>query len=175
MIRFPPIPPTPREPRVIYKWDLRRLFNEGRYIAKIRREEIIPRTDRCRQIADDSPYISREIPRGSIYQFMNFQDSVSGRTVVYVHRYITPEGKLGGTGRRNDPKTMVFGNETLRVAERHEQFERLGNREINRLLNKRGLSALLTYFWWLYSLYRRLRFRVLNRYRMWRGLPRYSE
>ena len=159
---------------MIYKWDLLRLFNEGKYIAKIRREEIIPTTLRCKELDRDSPYICPETPRGSIAQFMNFKDSITSRPVVYVHRYVTPEGKLGGTGHKNDPKTMVFGQETLRVAQKDEQFERLSNAEINRLLNKTGLSALLTYAWGAYNATGPFRFWVKDRYRKLFGLSRYS-
>jgi hypothetical protein len=124
-------------------WDLRRLFNEGKYIQKITSQELTARSIRCNEVDPNSDKIGSTIPKGSISQTLRLFDA-NNDFVAEFQRYIRPEGTIGASGY-NDPKRMGINGLRFHQQEPGKPQPRLSSREINQILQKRGLAALRTY------------------------------
>jgi hypothetical protein len=133
-------------------WDLRRLFNEGKYLSKIRQQKLTARSVRCNAVSATSPYIGKTIPLGSISQTLELLDPMNNSFIAEIQRYIKPDGRIGASGK-NDPKKLVVGNVEFHQSRPGNPVPKLRSSEINHLLNKRGPAALVTYiksFWFHY-------------------------
>jgi hypothetical protein len=137
--------------RRVNVWDLRRLFNEGKYIDKFTRDELTARSVRCKPVDLNSPLIGKTIPKGSISQTLHLLDENEDFIAEY-QRFIRPEGTIGASGF-NDPKRMLIGNVRFHQEQPGNPQPRLTCTEINSILDKRGLRALWTYvlaiYYWL--------------------------
>ena len=115
------------------------------------RQELTARCIRCSEVPPNSPIIGGTIPRGSVSQTLRLFN-VQNDLVVEFQRYVRPEGTIGASGY-NDPKRMMINNIKFHQEQPGSPQPRLRNGEINRILNKRGLAALITYikgfYYWL--------------------------
>ncbi len=82
--------------------------------------------------------------------------------VATIHRYIKPDGAIGGSGK-NDPKRLRIGNTIFHQEKRNQPEPRLSNKEINCILDKRGLAAMTTYLHGWKGELRYLIFRITGR------------
>ncbi len=124
-------------------WDLRRLFNEGRFIPKLRVGELSAASVWVSAVKPDNPRIGPTIPLGSISQSLELYDANHNLAAEY-QRFIKPDGGIGGSGS-NDPKIVVVNSIEYHQPERGASMPRLSNKDINRILGKRGLRLLETY------------------------------
>jgi hypothetical protein len=130
-------------------WDLRRLFNEGNYIKRLTHGEFRARSVRCNEVDLDSPMIGATIPQGSVSQTLQLFNNQND-LVVEFQRFIRPEGTIGASGY-NDPKKMRINNVKFHQEQQGNPQPRLTDAEINRILGKRGLGAIMAYvkgFWY---------------------------
>lgn len=116
-------------------------------MARLRKGEFTARSVRCKEVNPESKYIGKRIPVGSITQNLTFLDS-NNIKVLEVQRYITPFGRIGASGK-NDPDEIRIGNVLYHREQPTSPEPRLANKEINEILHKRGISALLTYAYWI--------------------------
>ena len=87
--------------------ELRKLFNEGRYADLVSYGVLSERL-----IRENAPSPSANQPPGTRSQILAYLDS-RGNQVCIVHRYLRPDGKLGGSGKP-DPKKLLH-NGTLYI------------------------------------------------------------
>jgi hypothetical protein len=130
--------------RRISKWDMCRLFNEGKYFERVLSGELTARIENERP----STIVSATIPPGSISQEVFYYEGTN--LVAVVQNFITPSGQIAGSGKP-DPKRMVINNIAYRRRKATDPVRsRLSNREINRILGKSGWDARFTYSrgWW---------------------------
>jgi hypothetical protein len=125
---------------------LRRLFNEGKFQARkgeftehIDKEKVIP-LELARKLRNATPQTKS--------QYVLWLDA-NGNTVVEIHRYLNPDGTIAGSGG-NDPKRITIKGVTYgKPKQNGPQPKRLTNRQINEILDKRGIDAMMTYANWL--------------------------
>lgn len=81
---------------------MRRLFNDGQYCERAERGElatvILPPADRL------APNEAGQVI-GTLTQMLSYRDA-EGNEVARVHRYLRPDGTIGGSGRP-DPKRLL--------------------------------------------------------------------
>lgn len=138
-----PLGPQPDLVRIDV-WDLRRLFNEGRFIQRWRVGELSAASVWYSVVKPDNPRIGPTIPLGSISQRLELYNRDRSLAAEY-QRFIKPDGTIGGSGF-NDPKIVVLNNKEFHQPERGASMRRLSNVDINEILGKRGLRSLETYF-----------------------------
>jgi hypothetical protein len=112
-------------------------------------QQLTARSVRCKEVDLNSPMIGPRIPPGSVSQTLQLFNSQND-LVVELQRFIRPEGTIGASGY-NDPKKMMINNVKFHQEQPGHSQPRLTNRQINQILNKRGLAALFTYligFWY---------------------------
>lgn len=124
-------------------WDLRRLFNEGRFIQRLRAGQLSAAHVWFSVVKPDNPRVGPTIPLGSINQRLELYYPDQSLAVEY-QRFIRPDGTIGGSGF-NDPKIIVLNNKEYHQPERGASLPRLSNDDINQILGKRGLGSLETY------------------------------
>jgi hypothetical protein len=87
--------------------EIRKIFNEGRF------EDLVAyRVLKERIIREGNPAPASNQPAGTKSQILAYLNQ-DGRQVAVVHRYLRPDGSLGGSGKP-DPK-KVFQNGELYV------------------------------------------------------------
>jgi hypothetical protein len=81
---------------------LRRLFNEGRYWERARDGEfrMIVKRD---QTPTPPPYGHPEGTRSQIVSYLH----ATGDKIAVVHQYVLPDGTIGGSSGRPDPKYLL--------------------------------------------------------------------
>jgi hypothetical protein len=99
-------PSVPR--RKVCQWILRTKFNEGQYLERIASGELTPY---LKHPGRPAPPGANE-PPGTLSQFVRYRDS-GGIDVVKVHRYLRPDGSIGGSSRLPDPKWLLDEREVL--------------------------------------------------------------
>jgi hypothetical protein len=90
-------------------WELRRRFNEGRYLERAEAGELIMVVETDRHPSKpkaQEPYCTRS-------QMVVYRDR-RGRELVRCHRYLRPDQTIGASGRP-DPKSLREGH-TLYIA-----------------------------------------------------------
>lgn len=94
--------------------ELRRLYRDGGY------EDLVERGQINATIEFDRPASPRanQAP-GTRSQLLAYSDS-SGRVVMRVHRYLRPDGTLGGSGRA-DPKYILHEGTIYKQAGRQAE------------------------------------------------------
>lgn len=107
------------------------------------RQELTARSVRCKEVDPNSPMIGLNTPVGSVSQTLHLYNNQND-LVVEFHRFITPEGKIGASGL-NDPKKIVINNMRFHQEKQGQPQRQLTGRQINQILNKRGLAAILTH------------------------------
>jgi|SRR6185369_3805809 len=119
-------------------WDLRRLYNEGG-IKKLAREgKYNIRIKYGKPLA-----VTRRFPAGTRSVNTRYFDKVTGVQVARFHNY---EAANGQQVTQFDPKFLLMDNVEYHLpAEGAPEPQPLSNKEINRILNKRGVSAGVTY------------------------------
>jgi len=137
--------------RRISEWDIKRLFNEGGFLKKIRNGKFRADSKRCNPVHPDNPIIGPTIPLGSISQTLYFYGT-QNRKAIEIQRYIKPDGSLGAS-KKNDPKEILVGTVFYHRDQPTDRQPRLTNSEINSILRKRGLPALVTYLYYLKERY----------------------
>jgi hypothetical protein len=87
--------------------ELRRIFNETDYDARVRRGECV-----VVLVRDEVPAkpIAGE-PEGTRSQFIQYR-RLDGRTVASAHRYMRPDGSIGASGMP-DPKRIYLADRIL--------------------------------------------------------------
>ena len=124
----------------ISKWNMRRLFNEGRFYEQVVSGELTARKEN-----EYNPLIvSENIPLGS-RSFETFYYDRHGNVVAQVQRFVTPQGTIGASGKV-DPKRLHIKGVTYAIVKKNRpQPPRLTNRRINQILDKQGIDAIFTY------------------------------
>jgi len=87
--------------------DLRTLFNEGRYQDLVEYGVLSEKP-----IREGQPAAQANQPPGTKSQVLAYLDA-NAKQVAIVHRYLRPDGKLGGGGKP-DPKKLLH-NGTLYI------------------------------------------------------------
>jgi hypothetical protein len=88
--------------------------------------------------------VSRAIPRGSVSKEVFYYDR-DKTLVAIVHNFITPSGDIAAS-KLPDPKRMIISGVVYRRRKKTDRNrKRLTNKEINAILGKSGIQALLTY------------------------------
>lgn len=85
-------------------WELRRIFNEGRYWERALSGEFQMKR---RRNSHPSPEKSGE-PFCTLSQIIAYYDADNQR-IANVHQYLRPDGTIGGS-HRPDPKAVVIGD-----------------------------------------------------------------
>ncbi len=80
--------------------ELRAIFNDGRYAELVGHGELTEKL-----IREGKPSTAANEPPGTRSQVVAYLDR-SGKQVCIVHRYLRPDGSLGGSGRP-DPKKIL--------------------------------------------------------------------
>lgn len=86
--------------------ELRRLFNTGDYELRVSRDELIALVE-----SEHAARSGAGEPPGTLSQMVWYFDSQMNR-VALVHRYLRPDGTIGGSGRP-DPKRLILDDEIL--------------------------------------------------------------
>ena len=95
-----------RDARRVTDWELRKIFNDGDYYAKVLRNELVAVVER-----DGLASPAMNQPPGTRSQTVRYYDRESG-PVAFVHQFVMPDGSLGASGKP-DPKRIWFENEIL--------------------------------------------------------------
>jgi hypothetical protein len=149
--------------RCLQEWDLRRLFNEGHYEDKVKRDELIPRLERSNPLKPNKIATLKNVKPGARTETILYLD-LNDNLVVELHRYKNPDGSLGGPARKNDPKTIIIdGVKYHRASPNDPKPPRLKSREVNAILHKHGLAATVTYFLTVKGHLRHLVFLLIRR------------
>ena len=99
----------------VSEWDLRRMFNEGRYWERCRsgelrasvRRNVHLTLDKAKEV--DEPYCTHS-------QQISYLDEAN-LEVVRVHQYLRADGSVGAKGRP-DPKRMLVNGTLYRIQRR---------------------------------------------------------
>jgi hypothetical protein len=83
---------------------MRRIFNEARFEERTRSGELTLRIIKERVIDPIITEVGENVPEKSISQDARYIDK-NNNELCRAHRYITPEGAIGGSGK-TDPKTI---------------------------------------------------------------------
>ena len=94
----------PREIKRVTEKELREMFNQGGYLEKVARGELVAKV-----IADNHPSrpLARE-PFCTRSQIIAYCEP-SGKHIVKVHQYLRTDGSIGASGRP-DPKRLRQGD-----------------------------------------------------------------
>ncbi len=84
---------------------LQKIFNEGPYLRQIENGELLPSLRKSRLVQ------SSNWPPGTRSESVWYIDSRSRKDVVLVHRFLLPDGSLGGSGLP-DPKVIWTDDDT---------------------------------------------------------------
>lgn len=112
-------------------------------MRRLRNQELIAGKVTCNIVDANNPCISGRIPLGSVSQSLRLYDT-SNTQVAKIHRYIKPDGAIGASGK-NDPKRLTIGSVVFHQPREGHTAPELSNKEINTILNKRGLAVLITH------------------------------
>lgn len=97
--------------RLVQAHELRRMFNEGRYVEREREGELVAYTQGNRH---PSPPLSFE-PFCTVSQTVHYYTRSSLKKVAIAHCYLRPDGTLGASGLP-DPKA-IFDGDTLYIVD----------------------------------------------------------
>ena len=86
--------------------ELRRVFNEGRYLEKALNNDLLVATESSRPAPESAGQ-----PPGTLSETVWYFDLQLNR-IAFVHQYRLPDGTLGGSGLP-DPKRILLNNEIL--------------------------------------------------------------
>lgn len=86
--------------------ELRRRFKEGDYSARAERGEL-----KAKIIYDEPPRRGTTLPKGTRSQIVQYEDH-AGIVLAKAHRYLLPDGSLGGSGMP-DPKMVRQDGDTF--------------------------------------------------------------
>src|SRR5215831_12979729 len=137
---MPPNPPATR----ISEWDMRRLFNEGRFYERLLNGELVA----VEHVGDAQTFGAR-IPTGSKSKESLYFEKTTGQQVAQVHQFEKPSGELGAS-RKPDPKRLYIKGVTYAIVKKNKPTPApLSNKRINEILGKEGYAAALTYLTWL--------------------------
>jgi hypothetical protein len=153
------------------EWDLRRLFNEGDFIKRIKRRELYGKNGSCNEVDPNDNKISDDIPLGSVAQKLKLYETATNRLVLIMHRYVKPDGKLGAS-KKNDPIQLIAGNYKFYRAHPNDPARPLSDQLVNIALGKTGLAAVLTYPKGIWHRLGPSRFWLKDYYRELTGRPR---
>ena len=95
-----------QEPRRVSPSRLRAVFNNGQFRESITKGDLVPTIAKSHHL--DDPAAKGE-PYCTHSQFVNYFDQ-NGQRLAGVHRYLRPDGSIGGSGQE-DPKRLVVGQE----------------------------------------------------------------
>jgi hypothetical protein len=141
------LPPTSR---TISKWDMRRLYNEGGYYKRALGGEFRVETDEFQPNV-----VSKRVPKGST-SIETFYYDLTGILIARLHHYVKPDGRIGGSGKP-DPKFLRIGGIEYHLPKRGDsEPARMTNNEVNRILDKTGLLASVTYLYFIDGRVRKL-------------------
>lgn len=124
---------------------MRRLYNESDLKTRHKNGELVEYLDHDNAIGAGKAKQVRNATADTRSQYVLCLDK-DGSIVFEVHRYLNPDRTLAGSGK-NDPKRVTINRVTYKKA-RGSEPKRLTNRDINRILNKQGLAAAMTYLYW---------------------------
>ena len=85
--------------------ELRRMFNEGRYLQREQEGELVAYTQGNRH---PSPPLAFE-PYCTISQIVHYYTRSPLKKVAVAHRYLRPDGTIGASGL-TDPKAIIVGD-----------------------------------------------------------------
>jgi hypothetical protein len=146
----------------ISEWDVRRLYNESEFKARFEKGEFQEVVDYEKIIGEDKAKTLRNTTAGTRSQYVLCIDK-NGDTVLEVHRYLNPDGTLGGSGK-NDPKRITIKGITYgKPKDNQAAPPRLSSKQINAILGKRGFAATLTYINSAYLHLRHLIFKITGK------------
>ena len=95
-----------RDARRVTDWELRKIFNDGDYYAKVLRNELVAVVER-----DGLASPAMNHPSGTRSQTVRYYDHEFG-PVAFVHQFVLPDGSLGASGKP-DPKRIWLESEIL--------------------------------------------------------------
>jgi hypothetical protein len=96
-------PSRPR--RKVPAQDLQQLFNNGQYLEKVQRNQLLASVESSRPA-----HPSKGQPPGTLSQMVWYFDA--NERVALVHQYLRPDGTIGASGLP-DPKRLYINGEIL--------------------------------------------------------------
>jgi hypothetical protein len=100
------MPHPPRPVRRVSPWELREIFNDGRYYERVCANELIASVEVSRLAPPSAGQ-----PPGTLSETVAYFDLAFNR-VALVHQYRLPDGTLGASGKP-DPKRLLLNAEIL--------------------------------------------------------------
>jgi len=93
-----------------------------------------------------------------------------GNNVLELHRFKNPDGTLAGSGKPDPKRISIKGITYGQPTNKDPKPKRLSNKQINAILDKKGLAALITYWRWFTLKRDHLIFIIRERWTRLRGI-----
>ena len=90
------------------EWELRKIFNDGRYHERVLAGELIAVVSAERPAAPEYNQPAGTTSTTAWYR------TLDGHKVAFVHYFVRPDGTIGGSGRP-DPKCIYLQDEILKI------------------------------------------------------------
>jgi hypothetical protein len=117
---------------------MRRIFNEARFEERVRKGELTEKVTREKTINPEITKVGENVPLESTSQGVRYFDK-RGNEICRAHRYIKPDGTIGGKGK-TDPKRIFVNPVHYRLQKEGKPTEPLTEKEFRSILAKFELT-----------------------------------
>jgi hypothetical protein len=93
--------------------ELRRIFNEERFVERAERGEI-----KAVVVHSGTPSLDVGLPLGSVSQLISYRD-INNLEIARAHQYLLPDGRIGASGKP-DPKRVLKDGKLYRLQKKFE-------------------------------------------------------